>query len=142
MAQEDTQETKAAVVRVKKRTPLTKSIGRWAQEIGFERIFAILLMLLGAVFGLLTYLALTDVWDTEEPGRTVRWLLLCDLSVALALSIIIARRSVLLWLSRRKGLAGAKLHARMVLMFGLIAIIPTIVVSIFSMFAVLTYTIK
>ncbi|MEK1931506.1 MAG: PAS domain-containing sensor histidine kinase [Pararhizobium sp.] len=128
MAQEGT----STVARAKKRASLTKSIGRWAQEIGFERVFAIFLMVVGAAFGLLTYLALADVWDTEEPGRTVRWLLLCDLSVALALSIIIARRSVLLWLGRRKGLAGAKLHARMVLMFGLIAVIPTIVVSIFS----------
>ncbi|WP_374382751.1 ATP-binding protein [Dongia sp.] len=89
-------------------------------------------MMVGAILGLLTYFALTDVWDTEEPVRTITWLLTGDLVVALALATIIARRAVLLWIGRRKGLAGAKLHARMVVMFALIAVLPAIVVSIFS----------
>ena len=122
----------AAAARSGRKTPLGKMLRRWAADIGFERIFAITLMLLGAALGLLTYLALTDVWDTDEPVRTITWLLTGDLVVALALATIIARRAVLLWMGRRKGLAGARLHARMVVMFALIAVIPTIVVSVFS----------
>jgi two-component system nitrogen regulation sensor histidine kinase NtrY len=110
----------------------SRALKHWAIEIGFERLFAIFLMLAGSGLGLLTYFALTDVWDTEEPVRTVTWLLTGDLVVALSLATIIARRAVLLWMGRRKGLAGARLHARMVVMFALIAVIPTIVVSIFS----------
>ncbi|WP_374653019.1 ATP-binding protein [Dongia sp.] len=109
-----------------------RALKRWAVEVGFERLFAIFLMLAGGVLGLMTYFALTDVWDTEEPVRMVTWLLTGDLIVALALATIIARRAVLLWMGQRKGLAGARLHARMVVMFALIAVIPTIVVSIFS----------
>ncbi len=115
-----------------RRVSRRRALNRWAVDIGFERLFAIFLMLTGAGLGLLTYLALTDVWDTDEPARTITWLLAGDLVVALALAIIIARRAVLLWMGRRRGLAGAQLHARMVVMFGLIAILPTIVVSIFS----------
>ena len=115
-----------------RRASRRRALKRWAIDVGFERLFAIFLMLLGAGLGLLTYLALTDVWNTDEPARTITWLLTGDLVVALALATIIARRAVLLWMGRRRGLAGAQLHARMVLMFGLVAILPTIVVSIFS----------
>jgi two-component system nitrogen regulation sensor histidine kinase NtrY len=120
--------------KVKKVSAVSRSraLKHWAIEVGFERLFAIFLMLAGSGLGLLTYFALTDVWDTEEPVRTVTWLLTGDLVVALSLATIIARRAVLLWMGRRKGLAGARLHARMVVMFALIAVIPTIVVSIFS----------
>jgi two-component system nitrogen regulation sensor histidine kinase NtrY len=115
-----------------RRVSRRRALKRWAVDIGFERLLAIFLMLTGAGLGLLTYLALTDVWSTDEPARTITWLLAGDLVVALALAIIIARRAVLLWMGRRRGLAGAQLHARMVVMFGLIAILPTIVVSVFS----------
>lgn len=128
MTEEDTNKGPA----IRKRAPFGRSFRRWALEIGLERIFAIALMLLGSVLGLLTYLAFSDVWNTDEPVRTVTWLLTGDLAVALALATIIARRAVLLWMGRRKGLAGARLHARMVVMFALIAVLPTIVVSIFS----------
>ncbi len=132
MAEDDPKAADAATVKRAHKRSLTKAFRQWSRVVDLERIFAIALMFIGAVLGLFTYLALTDVWDTNEQVRTVRWLLIGDLVVALALAIIIARRSVLLWLGRRKGLAGTKLHARMVLMFGLIAVIPTIVVSVFS----------
>ncbi|MBI2253788.1 MAG: PAS domain-containing sensor histidine kinase [Proteobacteria bacterium] len=125
-------ETHPDLVERPRRVSRSRALKRWAVDIGFERLFAIALMLLGAGLGLLTYLALTDVWDTDEPARTITWLLTGDLVVALALATIIARRAVLLWMGRRRGLAGAQLHARMVVMFGLIAVLPTIVVSIFS----------
>ncbi len=132
MAREEVRPDMPAAVKHAAKAPLMKTMRRWSADIGFERIFAICLMLLGAALGLLTYLALTDVWDTEEPVRTITWLLTGDLVVVLALATIIARRAVLLWMGRRKGLAGARLHARMVVMFALIAVIPTIVVSVFS----------
>jgi two-component system nitrogen regulation sensor histidine kinase NtrY len=115
-----------------RRVSRSRAFKRWAVDIGFERIFAIILMVVGGTFGILTYLALTDVWDTAESPLTIRGLLLADLSVALVFAIIIARRAVMVWLSRRKGLAGAKLHSRMIVMFGLIAVTPAILVSVFS----------
>lgn len=115
-----------------KRRRLLKSLGEWGREVGFERKIAITLLVVGAIFGLLTYLAVSDIWNPEEQVRTITWLLVGDLVVSLCLATIIARRAVLLWIGRRKGLAGARLHARMVLMFGLIAVVPTIIVSVFS----------
>ena len=115
-----------------KRRRLLKSVIEWGRRVGFERKFAITLLAVGSTFGLLTYLAVSDIWNPEEQVRTVTWLLTGDLVVSLCLATIIARRAVLLWIGRRKGLAGARLHARMVLMFGLIAVVPTIIVSVFS----------
>ncbi|MBL8709702.1 MAG: PAS domain-containing sensor histidine kinase [Rhodospirillaceae bacterium] len=120
------------VVDRPKRKTFLKALVEWGRAVGFERKFAISLMVLGASLGLLTYLAVSDIWNPEEQVRTVTWLLTGDLVVSLLLATIIARRAVLLWIGRRKGLAGARLHARMVLMFGLIAVVPTIVVSVFS----------
>jgi two-component system nitrogen regulation sensor histidine kinase NtrY len=115
-----------------KRRPLAKAVIDWGRVVGFERKFAISLLVLGSILGLLTYLAVSDIWNPEEQVRTVTWLMTGDLVVSLLLAMMIARRVVLLWIGRRKGLAGARLHARMVLMFGLIAVVPTIVVSVFS----------
>lgn len=109
-----------------------KAIAQWSREVGLERRFAIVLLIAGSILCVLTYLAVTNVWDTDEPVRTVTRLLIGDLFVALLLAIMITWRGVLLWIGRRKGLAGSKLHSRMVVMFGLIAVIPAIVVSVFS----------
>ena len=44
----------------------------------------------------------------------------------------LARRLVALWVERRSGLAGARLHARMVLLFSVAAVTPTIIVAVFT----------
>src|SRR5262249_32757041 len=42
-----------------------------------------------------------------------------------------------LWLERRRGIVGARLHARLVLWFGLTAMAPTIIISAFSVLFVI-----
>jgi two-component system nitrogen regulation sensor histidine kinase NtrY len=121
-----------SVIDRPKRKSFLKALVEWGRSVGFERKLAISLLVLGAVLGVLTYLAVSSIWNLDEQVRAVTWLLAGDLAVSLALAVIIARRAVLLWIGRRKGLAGARLHARMVLMFGLIAVVPTIIVSVFS----------
>lgn len=129
--QDGTVPAAAAADRPKQKSSL-KALIEWGRAVGFERKFAISLLVIGATLGILTYLAVSDIWNPAEQVRTVTWLLTGDLVVSLLLAIIIARRAVLLWIGRRKGLAGARLHARMVLMFGLVAVVPTAVVSVFS----------
>ena len=43
-----------------------------------------------------------------------------------------ARRLVRLWLERQRGLAGSKLHGRLVALFAVVAVTPAIIVSLFS----------
>lgn len=54
------------------------------------------------------------------------------LAVVLGLGGLVAWRIVRLWAERRSGLAGARLHARLVGTFSLVAVVPTIIVAVFA----------
>ena len=105
----------------------------WARRIGLERKLAVALLVTAIASALTTYGVLTGSFgDVQGKGRTAVILLLIDLIVLLLLGIFLARRLVTLWIQRRRGLAGARLHARMVLLFGIAAMTPTIIVAIFT----------
>jgi len=105
----------------------------WARRVGLERKLAIALLAAAIASGLTTYGVLTGSFGAAQgQGRTAVVLLLIDLIVLLLLGTVLARRLVTLWLERRRGLAGARLHARMVLLFGIAAMTPTIVVAVFT----------
>jgi two-component system nitrogen regulation sensor histidine kinase NtrY len=99
-----------------------------------ERRLAAVLMAVGATCSVATvYVLFRGGWTSrEEANRVITYLLTTDIVITLALAGIVIRRLVLLWLSRRRGQTGSKLHARLVILFALIAVIPTAVVSIFS----------
>jgi two-component system, NtrC family, nitrogen regulation sensor histidine kinase NtrY len=98
-----------------------------------ERRLAAALMALGSACGVATSYALFHSWKSQVLAeRVTTYLLTADVAITLALAAIVVRRLVMLWLSRRRGQTGAKLHARLVMLFALIAVIPTIVVSTFS----------
>jgi two-component system nitrogen regulation sensor histidine kinase NtrY len=99
-----------------------------------ERRLAAVLMAVGATCSVATiYVLFRGGWSSREEGdRLISYLLTSDIVITLALAGIVIRRLVLLWLSRRRGQTGSKLHARLVILFALIAVIPTAVVSIFS----------
>ncbi len=115
-----------------KKSSLGRRIFNWSRRINMERRIAMMFLALGALSGLMTYLVLTDVWQTQNPARAITWLLLSDFIIVLSLGTMIARRFVVLWVERRRGMVGAKLHSRLVLLFGLVALIPAITVSVFS----------
>jgi two-component system, NtrC family, nitrogen regulation sensor histidine kinase NtrY len=103
----------------------------WARRVGLERKLTIALLVAALLSGLATYAALTGSFGALQDRATLL-LVLIDLIVLLLLGTALARRLVALWLERRKGLAGARLHARMVLLFSLVAVTPTIVVAVFT----------
>ena len=59
-------------------------------------------------------------------------LLVANLLPVMVLVVLIARRIAILLANRRRGLAGAQLHVRMVALFSAIAAVPTILVVIFA----------
>jgi len=103
----------------------------WARRVGLERKLALALLVMAVASGLTTYGALTNSVGALRSRSTI-WLLLIDLIVLLLLGTVLARRLVALWAERRSGLAGARLHARMVLLFSLAAVTPTIIVAVFT----------
>ncbi len=110
--------------------------------VGLQRVFhrlqlgrrlAVGLTLAVIASGFATYAALTSGGPLGTSNvHTVLGLLVLDLVLILLLAALVARRLVQVWVERRSGAAGAKLHVRLVVMFSLVAVIPAIVVAVFS----------
>jgi two-component system, NtrC family, nitrogen regulation sensor histidine kinase NtrY len=108
-------------------------LGTRARLISIERLLAIVLMALGAGCGLATYYAFFNIWSSQIEGeQVISRLLYADIAIALALGAVIGHRLVVLWRNRRRGLAGARLHARLVMLFAMIAVVPTVIIAVFS----------
>ncbi|MBM3490755.1 MAG: PAS domain-containing sensor histidine kinase [Alphaproteobacteria bacterium] len=104
----------------------------WARRFDLARKLTYLLALLAAAALLATY----AVWSGSGPSRAdsqqVLLLLIVDLVLLLALGTLLARQLAHLWSTRRSGMAGARLHARFVGLFSLIAAGPAIATAVFS----------
>ena len=102
----------------------------WASRVSLGNRLAYGLIAASILSGMATYTAMT----ATEP---LHWLppyglLNLDLVLLLVLGIVVARRMVGLWNSRKRGLAGARLQSRVVLVFSVLAAIPAILTAIFS----------
>ena len=106
----------------------------WAGRTGLGRKLAIALAIPALASGLATYLALTGAPPFGPHPKAVLSLLNLDLVLLLALGAIIAKRLIEVWAERRRGLAGSRLQIRLVVLFSLIAIMPSIFVAVFSYF--------
>ncbi len=92
----------------------------------------LVLLIMAVVSGLATFFAVTGRLPGSVDNTTLFILLLFDLALLLCLGVVVARRLAVIWAERRRGLAGARLHARLVGLFGLLAVAPAIVVAIFA----------
>ena len=104
---------------------------QWAGRIGLGNKIALALIVLAVMAGAATYAALTADAPFGD-AHTVYLLLNGDLVLFLALVLIVARRIVALWVQRRQGTAGARLHVKLVTWFSIVAVVPAILVALFS----------
>src|SRR5262245_48041556 len=111
--------------------PFYRRAVEWARRNEIERKLSIVLLAMALGCGIATYLSMSGSLGIRVNPRTVLLLLIVDLIVLLLLGAVVARRLVVLWAERRRGLAGARLHARLVLLFSLVAVAPTIIVALF-----------
>src|SRR5438874_11963840 len=109
-----------------------RRMGIWAGRIGLGRKLAIALAIPALASGVATYLALTGAPPFGPHPSAVLALLNLDLILLLALGAVIAKRLIEVWAERRRGLAGSRLQIRLVVLFSLIAVLPTIIVAGFS----------
>ena len=65
-----------------------------------------------------------------QTGGWITGLLVADLLVAIALMAVLAVRLTQLWLDRRRGAAGSRLHMRLVLVCSVFTITPTVIVTV------------
>jgi two-component system, NtrC family, nitrogen regulation sensor histidine kinase NtrY len=111
---------------------LMRRVRRWAGWIGLRHKLAFALAVAALVSGVATYLALTGAPPFEARPNAVLSLLNLDLVLLLLLGGLIAKRLLQVWAERRRGLAGSRLQIRLVVLFSLIAVTPTVIVAVFS----------
>ncbi len=106
----------------------------WAKikRIDLERRLAMVLVAVAIPLAIITFFMIQRAVSAEVSSSTILWLLTADLGVLLLLMVIIAKQVISLWVQRKKGLAGAKLHTRLVFWFSALAIIPSVIVTIFT----------
>jgi two-component system nitrogen regulation sensor histidine kinase NtrY len=102
------------------------------RRLDLERRLALLLSVAAVVAGVATWLEISAAPPYGGGIRRVSLLLQLDLVLLLLLGLVIGRRLVRLFLERRRGLGGSQLHGRLVMLFALVALTPTLAVSIFS----------
>ncbi|MBR0673110.1 sensor histidine kinase NtrY-like [Neoroseomonas soli] len=91
------------------------------------------LALVALVLGLATFAVLSGgtPLGPAGPGQVVG-IVLANLAVLLMLVASLAARLVRMWVERRRGSAGSRLHVRLVLLFGVVAVGPSILVAGFA----------
>ena len=105
------------------------------------RAAAISLAVLAMLAGAATYAWLAGFVPTALNTRGwITGLLVADLVIAVALVALLAVRLTQLWLDRRRGAAGSRLHMRLVLVCSLFTITPTLIVTIILSLLVINLT--
>jgi two-component system nitrogen regulation sensor histidine kinase NtrY len=95
------------------------------------RIAAMSLVVLAILAGAATYAWMANLVPAYFGTRGwMTGLLVADLVIALALVAILAGRITQIWLDRRRGAAGSRLHMRLVLLCSVFTVMPTLVVAI------------
>lgn len=104
----------------------------WAQRAGVGRRIVIGLMFCAVAAGFATFLALTGETSFGLGENALFVLLVIDLSLVLALGAAVSLGVVRMWVQRRAGLAGARLHVRLVGLFSVVAITPAILIAVLA----------
>src|SRR5579864_723070 len=109
-----------------------RRVGSWAGRLSLHDALPISLAAAALASGIATYLALTGAPPFGPRPGVVLSLLYLDLVLLLLLATLVAKRLVEVWAERRRGLAGSRMQVRLVGLFSLIAVLPTIIVAVFS----------
>lgn len=105
--------------------PVNPARARWVVMLG-----ALLLLVFGAL------VAQIDLQLVENltTSRALALILLDLAALLLLMAYVVAARATQLWRRARTGMIGTRLQSRIVVMFCVVAILPTITVSVFSVF--------
>ncbi len=84
------------------------------------------------VLGIATFSVLSGGMTLMHRPRVERVLFIANLPVLALLAAALVLRLANVLGERRRGLAGSRLHVRLVLLFGVVAVVPTTVVAVFA----------
>lgn len=99
----------------------------------FSRNVTYILLVAAVSAAIATYFAITQSENPFGPDpKEVLSLILLDLVLVLALAAIITWKIISLWLARKRGSVGSRLQLRIILMFSLVSLVPTVIISVSS----------
>nr|WP_310691137.1 PAS domain-containing sensor histidine kinase [Salibaculum sp.] len=121
-----------------RRAPLginLSTFSRWRRKRRVQNVMTLVLVLLAPLLVLLTITALRPL---DQTGRTevLRLILLVDLVYILGVTALVLARISTMIAARRRRSAGSRLHLRLTGVFGLLALIPTVAVAVFSVLTI------
>lgn len=105
---------------------------RLRQALGAGGMWAMGFGAIAFISGLITYGAAVGFLPLSITSQTVSIMLLVSLGFTIALAGMIALFVWRLWRQRRREEAGARLHIRVVVLFAIVAVVPSIMVAGFS----------
>ncbi len=101
-------------------------------DILLGKIVTLVLAAVGLVLAIVTFVLLSGGAPITLRPNVVFMSILASAAVLLLLCAVVAGRLTRVWVERRRGSAGSRLHVRLVLMFGVVAVTPSIVVAAFA----------
>lgn len=101
-------------------------------SIAFGRAATFALAGIALALGIATFTVLAGGSPFGPGPGAIVGLILANLAVLLLLGVSLAVRLVRVWVERRRGSAGSRLHVRLVLLFAVVATLPATLVAIFA----------
>jgi len=111
---------------------VSRELVLWARRVRLARKLAVALAVAAVLSAIATFAAMRGIPPFDSQPHLDQLILIVNLVLVLPLVAVVAWRLVQLWAERRRGLAGSRLHIRLVVLFSLVAVIPTIIVAVFS----------
>jgi two-component system nitrogen regulation sensor histidine kinase NtrY len=109
-----------------------RSRSRRIADILLGRLVTLALATAAAGLGIGSFIIMSSGAPLAIRPNLVTALVVSNLSVLLLLIASLAGRLTRVWVERRRGSAGSRLHVRLVLLFSAVAVLPTIVVGVFA----------
>ncbi len=127
--------SRATVVRRSLTGTSLRRFTRWRRQRRVQNAAALGLVTLGPMLAVLTYVVLGPL-DQGSSDVSLRLVLLADLCYVLVVAALVAQRIVRMVAARRAKSAGSRLHLRLTGTFALLALIPTVLVAVFSVLTI------
>ena len=114
------------------RAQTENSLWQWLRNRLSRDHIGYIMLVLAFVIGLTVFLSLGKVSDISTQSNRLSAVIFFAILLLLMLAFFVGRQLLRLWHERKQRLAGAQLHLRLVMLFGLITAIPSILVALFA----------
>ena len=111
---------------------ISRNIAGNALDLALGRLSTLILASLALVLGIATFAVLAGRVKLTLHSGVIIGMTIADFAVLMLLVIVLAGRVIRVVQEHKRGTAGARLHVRLVVLFGVVAAIPSILVAIFA----------